>query len=157
LAEDIAKAKVAAAHFAAMTKEEAAVVIHSASDMAKAEGAKLANQLIDDAEAEGHVLDDAAKAKILALSIQIGQEASDKMGSTAQGIEAVLDTKRNVFTNSIIDYVEAQGDQLTVEGQEKAVAIAAILGQTGAVKAGDLDAKIDSILDSHRPVAILLI
>ena len=157
LAEDIAKAKVAAAHLAAITKSEAAEIIHEATDMAKAEGAKLANQLIDDAEAEGHFLDDEAKAKILALSIQLGQETSDKMGEEAQGLEAVLDSHRNVFTNSIIDYVEAQGENLTVEGQERAVALAALLGQTGSDKVGQLDNKIDQILNDHRPVAVLLI
>jgi len=48
------------------------LIIASATDIAKAEGVKLANQLINDAKAQGHVLDDAVKAKILALSIQIG-------------------------------------------------------------------------------------
>ena len=157
LAEDIAKAKVAAAHLAAITKDEAAVIIHEATDMAKAEGAKLANQLIDDAEAEGHVLDDAAKAKILALSIQLGQDTSDKIGEEAQGLEAVLDSHRNVFTNSIIDYVEGQGENLTVEGQERAVALAALLGQTGAAKVDQLDTTIDQLLNDHRPVAAYLL
>mgnify|MGYP000887905973 CR=1 FL=1 len=157
LAAELTQAKAMAAKFAQMSKAEAAQVIAAAGAMAKAEGAKLANQLIDDVEAEGHTLDADAKAKILALSIQIGQDVSDKIGDAEIGIDAVLDSKKNVFTRSIIEYIESQGQHLTVEGQEKVVALAAILGQEGVTKVDGVDALIDSLLDQHRPMALLML
>jgi len=48
---DIAKAKIAAGHLAQMSASTALGIIAAATKIAKAEGAKLANQLITDAEA----------------------------------------------------------------------------------------------------------
>merc|ERR1712195_420312 len=105
---DIAKAKIAAGHFAQMSVASAKDIIHAATEMAKAEGIKLANQLITNAEAEGHVLDDVAKAKILALSIQVGENVSDKVGAADLKMNAMLDSHKNAFTSSIIDAIEAK-------------------------------------------------
>ena len=159
LHDDIAAAKTAAAHFAALSKDAAKEMIMEASAAAKVEGAKLANQLIDDAEAQGHVLDAEAKDKILALSIAVGQSASDKVGAADQKVNDMLDSHRNQFTSGIIDYLEAKGETLTKTGQAQAVALAAILDGKANAKVDGIDSKIDSILDGHRPVAaaILLI
>lgn len=157
LAEDISKAKVAAAHFASLSKEAAKEMIMEASAMAKHEGAKLANQLISDAEAEGHVLDADAKDKILALSIAIGQSASDKVGEVDQKVNDMLEKHRNTFTGGIIDFLEAKGEHLSEQGEAEAVALAAILGQKANDKVDSVDAKIDALLDSKRPAYMLLI
>ena len=156
LAADLAKAKAAAAKFAQITEAEALAVIGAATAAAKAEGSKLANELFDDLEAEGHVLSDEAKAKVLALSIEIGQDVSDKIGEAEQGIDAVLDSKKNVFTRSIIEYIESQGQHLTEEGQEKVVALAAILEAQAEGKIDQVDNIVDDFLDDHRPTYLLI-
>ena len=157
IAADVVKAKAAAKQFVAMGKAEALQIIASAGAAAKAEGVKLANQLISDAEAQGHVLDQEAKDKILALSIAVGQQASDKIGAADAKVNDILDGHRNAFTSGIIDFVEAKGGDLTAKGQAEAVALAAILDAKANDKVDQADAKIDSILDGHRPHVMLLI
>jgi len=99
-----------------LTKEEAIIAIKAASVAAKAEGAKLANQLIDDVEAEGVVLDEQAKLKILALSIQVGIDAASKIGDVDTTLDELLDGHKTVFTAAIINFIESQGHSLTIVG-----------------------------------------
>ena len=99
IADDIVRAKAAAGaaihHFADITKEAAIKAIQAATAAAKAEGVKLANELISDAEAQGHVLTEEAKVKILALAIQVGQDTSDKIVDSEAKTDDFLDAYKN--------------------------------------------------------------